>query len=261
MVTMQRLRWLIPGLAVCALVGLSFQALGGDNKKDADVEDRASLDDIQAEADAQAGEERNLAYELIEYGRESKTPEALITAALILHRNPVAKFEKVEKEEGVEEVKEPDPKELLQEAQSIRPKDKALAEYVAKVSDDLKEEARGSVGRRISGYLTVPASKTVGFRHAFRAKQPAQITVFSTPSRTYLTRKVKSGLTYRTIRIPRIQLNPVKVTVRSLSGQTYYQGQPSSGHRISFRPSQTGPVQIIVQNVGTRSTRVRVMSN
>jgi hypothetical protein len=91
----------------------------------------------------QAVADLGLAYDLIEYGRKTKTPEALITAALILHRTPV---EKSSEPSGGEASAIPAPAELLAEAKKLRPDDKALADVIAQAQDSLKEKPRGAVG-------------------------------------------------------------------------------------------------------------------
>jgi len=82
----------------------------------------------------------DLADGLINYGRSTKTPEALVTAALILHRNPTEPI-KIEGEE------KPDtslsPKALLEEARAMRKDDKALAGVIESALDTIKEAPRG----------------------------------------------------------------------------------------------------------------------
>src|SRR4051794_26176852 len=60
-----------------------------------------------------------LAYDLIEIGREQKMPEALVTAALLLHKNPTEPLEV----KGGEKAGAESPAQLLKEAKAMRPKD------------------------------------------------------------------------------------------------------------------------------------------
>src|SRR5438132_387957 len=63
---------------------------------------------------------QELALGLIYYGRTTKTPEALVTAAFILHSNPL-ETPKDAKDEAAT------PKSLLDEARAMRPNDKVLS--------------------------------------------------------------------------------------------------------------------------------------
>ena len=77
-----------------------------------------------------------MAYGLIEYGRQKKTPEALVTAAMILSKLPVADG----KEDGTVESKPPagHTKEInaaLDEAAVMRAQDKLLGDLVQRTRE------------------------------------------------------------------------------------------------------------------------------
>jgi hypothetical protein len=85
----------------------------------------------------------DLAYGLLDFGRKNKTPEALVTAAMILTKIPIVDYS--EKEVAKPKLSETQTKEIraiLSEAVDMRPADKVLKELVSRAEEDLKEGSR-----------------------------------------------------------------------------------------------------------------------
>jgi len=112
-------------LAVAAILPIHADEVKKDKEQEAE------------DAFVQVMSNLQLADGLIYYGRANKTPEALVTAALILHRNPT---ETVKGEKDYS----PTPKALLEEARAMRKDDKSLSAVIDNAADTLKEAARGA---------------------------------------------------------------------------------------------------------------------
>ncbi|MBM4000110.1 MAG: hypothetical protein FJ297_11335 [Planctomycetes bacterium] len=101
---------------------------------------------------AQAVADLGMAQDLIAYGRRTKSPEALLMAALILHRTP---SEKVGDAADTET-----PAALIEEARKARADDKTLAGLADQAAEAVSETARGAVtGPRNMGGVLAPGAK------------------------------------------------------------------------------------------------------
>lgn len=103
-----------------------------------------------------AVEDLETAHRLIEYGRRTRSPEALLAAAVILARTPVEPVSEPA-DGGDPSAADPadEPKGLLKEAQALRPNDKPLADLIARTADALSESPREVKG----GAITWPAKR------------------------------------------------------------------------------------------------------
>ncbi|MSQ96436.1 MAG: hypothetical protein EXR98_18040 [Gemmataceae bacterium] len=80
------------------------------------------------------------AHQMIYFGREAKSPEAIIAGAVLLHQNPTVELKG--ESERAEKVASMKPADLLKEARAMRPKDQALAAYLEKLSSDFDDLSR-----------------------------------------------------------------------------------------------------------------------
>lgn len=128
-----------PRLAAAACLALVGGWLGMSAFADEAKKGGAGDDDAEVSEGARAVAAIGLAHDLIEYGRKHKLPEALITAARILHATP-ADADKGDSE-GAE--KALDPINVLTEARTlVRPKDEAVLALIEKAEEELKEKSR-----------------------------------------------------------------------------------------------------------------------
>jgi len=190
-----------------------------------------------------------MAHDLIAYGRRTKTPEALITAALILHRNP---SEQAKDQPAGERPAALSPADLLAEAKKLRADDKALADLVARALDAIGEQSRGSTSgpQMWSGRLNPGATQTI--TRVFKAREPAVVRVQAVPLPPAP---------------PRLGERPtppgppiVRVAVASAKGQVIGQ-QAGPSTQIQFTPPETGTFQIRVTNVGSGPIDCRGFNN
>jgi hypothetical protein len=158
-------------LAAALTVALMTAAAPGDDTKAAD---KPPADKAAAEPSPAARAALNdvqLALGLVHYARAHKTPEGLVTAALILHRTPTQPL-KMKVEGGKEGASEAGlaPEALLEEARAMRKDDKALAGVVDRARDELKEAPRGgpgvNAGEILLGFIEVPPRGTAQMRVA-----------------------------------------------------------------------------------------------
>ncbi|MSQ96431.1 MAG: hypothetical protein EXR98_18015 [Gemmataceae bacterium] len=117
--------------AAVAALGTSLYAQPGDDE-DGPVSPLDAVKRIDA------------AYQMIALGRDSKSPEALLAGAIILHENPA--FDLKGDTDGTEQVASTKPDDLLKEARAMRVDDKALGAYIDKLSDRFAEDSRAITG-------------------------------------------------------------------------------------------------------------------
>ncbi len=171
------LQWKIAGLCLVGAVAILFSQMSpqqsqGQDKKTAEKKaaDKKAPD---KKAGAKEPEHKELSKEakaviaisaarqMAEYGREHKSPEALIAAAKVLGTSefaqgkvaPESKVGKAEKVTGTEGLDEAN--KLLDEATKLAKTDH-LKGVIAQVRDDLKEVKRGAIGgpRTFNGFFT-----------------------------------------------------------------------------------------------------------
>ena len=106
------------------------------------------------EAAAKTITPQEMAFGLVHFGRDTKSPESLIAAALILHANPI------ETPKG-EKIEVPTPRELLDEARALRPNDKALGTLIDTAIDTVKETSRAAVAPAKVVSLKLPPKKPI----------------------------------------------------------------------------------------------------
>lgn len=157
-----------PRLTVLALALAAAPAtlpLWADDKKDPPVkaEETEALPETAA-----AAAEFDLARNLIEYGRAKKDPSSLVTAALILHRNPTEEIADLPEE--AKKAALPAAKDLLAEARKFKPDDKGVAAVLDWADAELKVKERGSAGLK-----TFAGTKTLTVTIPFKAGEPASI--------------------------------------------------------------------------------------
>jgi len=185
-----------------------------------------------------------LADQLVNYGRESKLPEALVTAALILYKNPVEAVTTLDKD--TVPATPTTPAGLLAEAKKMRPDDKALAASIDKAAEDMKESSRAAVG----GVKTFTGAVSAGGSIRF-AKGRATVTATG----SYFV--PKSGFSQ-----PHTASTSVQLTVRDAKGVIVYQ---QSGSNPTWAATLGGEqtYHVAVQMIPTRSNqpKVRVYSN
>jgi hypothetical protein len=185
---------------------------------------------------AQAVSDLGMAHELIEYGRRTKTPEALITAALILHRTPAEKAADAQLDESNA------PAALLAEARKLRPTDKTLAGLADQAAEAISETARGAItGPRTTGGVlrrgsgaTITVGCKAGEATVFRVYgSPAS----SPPSTPYL-----------------------RVILKNAAGQIVGQ-QTAPSVTLGYVPPVTSPVTVSIVNVATCSVQFTLIHN
>jgi hypothetical protein len=175
--TMTKRFWLVltaVGLCGTVLLGRGpVPKAGADDKKTEAVKHDPAADDVRHIA---------MAYELAEYGRETKSPEMLIAAARILrkiHATPGKEKSTVERgkeeagdNEPVSLVKESD--KLLAEARNLAPDDSVITQLVERTS---KEKSRGAIGGPRSYFHRPGAGTTISTIVRFWGAQPASVAV------------------------------------------------------------------------------------
>jgi len=190
------------------------------------------------------------AMKLLALGRQTSSPEAILGAAVILHANPLT--EGKEKLEGAEVVPI-NPKELLKEAKALRPKDKALADYIAKLTDDFSEKSRGSLNFRGTQGVLRPGQPAT-FTIVYAANQPAMFRAYPTrPIYVTKTRTVSNGLG-GTRQVP--YQEPVWPTLQVVL--TDSTGRPQQS---GFVPTTTGPCVLRITSNASTPVYFAVNSN
>ena len=95
-------------------------------------------------ADDPLGASAALANQLISYGRENKSPEAMVTAAMILAKLPAVDVdEKGEFENKPSASQNVEIESILKEALAMREGDATIKELVTRTRESLKEKTRG----------------------------------------------------------------------------------------------------------------------
>jgi hypothetical protein len=173
----KRILW--AALAAAVALGLMTAAAPADDKKPAE-KPAAEGAAPQPSPPLRALNGLELAFGLVHYARAHKTPEGLVTAALILHRTPTQPLQA--KVEGAKEAPAESglaPKALLEEARAMRKDDKALAGVVDRARDELKEAPRGGHGPNMpySGAYSMAARGVIQVWKTFPAGAAAVITV------------------------------------------------------------------------------------
>jgi len=141
---------------------------------------QAELPPVKGEitAKVEAVEALALASKLAAYGQENQMPEALITAALILHRTPTEAAVAKEASEGEVATKEstsiPLNAEALVAAAAEMPGGESLAEVA---SDTISERAKGDVTGPNAIEEVVAANRSDTYRIQFRGGEIAAVTI------------------------------------------------------------------------------------
>ena len=134
-----------------------------DPKKDEPKEGLSAIEAIE------------MAHKLAVFGRSTKTPEALATAALVLAKASIdADDLPTDKQDGAEAVKYDqagEAKVLLEEAKKLDPKSKAVEEIAATVAEELKEGKRGATTGAKSITVNLGAGKTYQLLRMFKTAQ------------------------------------------------------------------------------------------
>lgn len=162
-------------LTAVALGGwLSLSPAAADDKKSEPV--------AKADPVADAVRQIAMAYELAEYGRQTRSPEILVAAARILrhiHTTPGKEPSKVEQgkeepgdAEAVSMVKESE--KLLAEAKNLAPDDSTIAQLIDRT---MREKSRGAVGGPRSYRHRPGAGAVISMSVRFRGGQPASVSV------------------------------------------------------------------------------------
>jgi hypothetical protein len=137
-------RILLAALAAAVALRLGTAAAPGDDQTPADKPPAQGAAPEPSPALRPSINDLQLALRLVHYARAHKTPEGLVTAALILHRTPTQPLQlKVEGAKQGPAESALAPKALLEEARGMRQDDKALAGVVDRARDELKEAPRG----------------------------------------------------------------------------------------------------------------------
>jgi hypothetical protein len=142
--------------AMAACFGMALTPVGSGEKKDPPVKDVKA--DEQPNPDMEAAKNIATANHLIEYGRQHKLPEALITAVGMYHRTNF-KEQKHENADDtpLDKVIDNDLRALLKEARSMRPADKNLTGLADQTAMDLNEKPRGIIGTALTTRVTLKA--------------------------------------------------------------------------------------------------------
>lgn len=248
----------------CALFLVAAGAIGGFVVHGSHAQPEQPPAEETTTEEGEAIERIDAAYQMIDLGRRLSSPEALLAAAKILHANPPKELkESVEDAEKAEPVKLAD---LLKEAKGMRPKDKALADYIAKLADDFKEDSRGSLNFR-GGTFAIAASKTAKFTIVYKGKAPAMVRVSpggSVPVTRYRLVAKKVGTKTVTTKVPyQVPTTPLfNVKLTDAKGKVLYTRNGSPSHApATFVPAQTGPYHLYVTNVNSATARAVVTSN
>jgi hypothetical protein len=173
------------GVVIAACAALLLQ-LGSPPVCPADESKKGDETLVKVDPAATDVENIGMAYNLADYGRKHKAPEALVTAARILRRirttpltdkptievdkdAPKADKEKPPAEEPISMLAESD--KLLTEAKKMAPDDKLIADLVERVS---KEKTRGGivvVGPRVGRGVVVVGRRHIWVPRVYRPRE------------------------------------------------------------------------------------------
>jgi hypothetical protein len=154
----------------------------GDNRTAPDAE-KMKEKDPSADAVAQLG----MAHQLAQYGRQNKSPLALLAAAEVISSTPTTKLDQKPKSEADSKPEGAAPKKkdraevtaeaLVAEAKQLAGEDSQILALAAKVSDQIDEAPRGRVGGPSRTVTSVNALTTDVFTIPFRGGEVASIFV------------------------------------------------------------------------------------
>lgn len=136
----------LSAICLCSMSSLAF------------VDSRGDQEGTTGEVEEAEDSEMAMAYKLAHYGRTTKTPEALVTAAIIVARNPaVAIKSENEFEPGEPDAHIKEAEELLNEAEAMLPDDRLIKTLADRSRESIKEKPRGigSVLKKIQ-MLNIP---------------------------------------------------------------------------------------------------------
>ena len=128
--------------------------------------------------EAQAVEDLDTAHKLADYGKRTKSVEALCSAAAIIAKTKVEVSD--EKTEGVEKVEYDrfkDAEGLIAEAEGYAKKDDKFAkELIASTKELVKETPRGAKGGPKALPFTIKSKNVSDFKVTFKAHEEARVT-------------------------------------------------------------------------------------
>jgi len=132
----------------------------------------------QVKEDGEKVKALGMAYELVDMGREKKSPEMLIAAARILRttRTTPGK-EKTEIKEGKDEKSDKDEVDLKEESDKLLKEAVALDKGAKPLADGVAKLGRGSLGGPRSYFHRPGAGTVISLGVSFRGGQPANISV------------------------------------------------------------------------------------
>ncbi|MSQ96437.1 MAG: hypothetical protein EXR98_18045 [Gemmataceae bacterium] len=236
---------------VLALASYACFTLGMTHGVDAQPDDPPA----PASESTEAADRLAAAYQMVFLARRTEAPEALLAAAVILHKNPGVEFK--EKIENAEKVPPITPKELLEEAKAMRPKDKSLHEYIAKLASDFKEEPRGAL-QIFNQTFSVAPGKVGHIGITFKANAPATIHVTSLSVKTTATKKDAKGKVHTVVG----HFQPVvEVQVKDPKGNTVYFSKGTAA-KHTFNPVAQTRYEVRIKNDDKLTTaHAHVVSN
>lgn len=176
-------------LALAALlIAIALPASAADKPKSGTNRQPPEAEQKQPKsASAAAVSQLGLAYSLAQYGREKKSPLALLAAAEILERVPAETMKDKPKSEagpaaGADAAKKkerPDEtaESLIEEAEELADDDEEVLELAERLEKQLGEKPRGAVGGAKRGVTRVNALATDVYTISFRAGEAAVIVI------------------------------------------------------------------------------------
>jgi hypothetical protein len=184
-----------------------------------------------------------LAEDLIRYGRQHKSPEALITAAKILgttaveKRTDEPKLEKGEKDKTKAQPRH-SPKALLAEAKKMADGDAAVSAMADAVAKEIARKPLGAVGGPIKSLHVCPAFGTQSFRVTYRAGELA-VCIMDGDGSTDLD-----------------------IFIYDENGNLIASDVGLSDYaRLTWVPRWTGPFVIRISNLGSRANAYYIITN
>ena len=205
---------------------------------------------------AAAVERMAMAHSLAKYGRQAKSPTALIAAAEILGAIPTTPLEAKpehrrdeksasaagsqaeERSRGPKARNNDDPASLLAEAKQMAPNDPDVAAIVERAARALEERPRGAVGGPQRGVHVVSAHSFDRFVLSFRAGERAIVALSG------------DGSTDLDLLIADQDGNPIAKD-----------DDDSDDCIVNWIPKWTGPFLILVRNLGSEANRYVIETN
>ena len=129
-------------------------------------------------------EDRLMARTLLDYGSRAKSPESILTAIQILHRNPVNPVKKGNQAKSQDSDDTEALLELVDRAKNMRRGDKTLAAFADRVADELEEGSRGLAGgpKRWAANIPKGGSFLLDPRLVYNRNEKAMVTVHAPDS-------------------------------------------------------------------------------